>query len=130
MFHPPMEAPKTDFWGVVFDTCLGRGLEDDILMEFDDFGVYLGVPLGDHFGIFGRNKWTFAAVPFLVKKVKRCGRGRRQRWGSWEILLKFERVRRCDSSTPCYPPSGVRRIDVRSTAADPDEMEKQSLFIS
>ena len=44
-------------------------------MEFDDFGVHLGVPLGDHFGIFGRKKWTFAAVPFLVRKVKRFGEG-------------------------------------------------------
>ena len=38
-------------------------------MEFDDFGVHLGVPLGDHFGIFGRKKLTFAAVPFLVRKL-------------------------------------------------------------
>ena len=44
-------------------------------MEFDDFGDHLGVPLGDHFGIFGRKKWTFAAVPFLVRKVKRFGEG-------------------------------------------------------
>ena len=44
MFHPPKEAPKTDFLGVVFDTCLGSGLEDDILMEFDVFGFHLGVP--------------------------------------------------------------------------------------
>jgi hypothetical protein len=30
--------------GVVFDTCLGSGLEDDIFMEFDDLGLHLGVP--------------------------------------------------------------------------------------
>ena len=35
---------KSNFLGVVFDTCLGSGLEDDILTEFDDFGFHLGVP--------------------------------------------------------------------------------------
>ena len=35
---------KSNFLGVVFDACLGSGLEDDILMEFDDFGLHLGVP--------------------------------------------------------------------------------------
>ena len=35
---------KGNFLGVVFDTCLGIGLEDDIFMEFDDFGVHLGFP--------------------------------------------------------------------------------------
>ena len=35
---------KSNFLDVVFDTYLGSGLEDDILMEFDDFGLHLGVP--------------------------------------------------------------------------------------
>ena len=36
---------KSNLLGVVFDTCSGSGLEDDILMGFDDFGLHLGVPV-------------------------------------------------------------------------------------
>ena len=38
------EALKSDLLGVIFETCLGSGLEDDILRDFDDFGLHLGVP--------------------------------------------------------------------------------------
>ena len=62
MFHPPKEAPKSDFLGVVFDACLGSGLEDDILTEFDDFGLHLGVPGETILGhLLEKNNYNFCS---------------------------------------------------------------------
>ena len=40
----PWRLQKTNFLGVVFDTCLGSGLEDDILREFAILVSIWGVP--------------------------------------------------------------------------------------
>ena len=70
---------KSNFLGVVFDTCLGTGLEDDILMEFDDFGLHLGVPWETILG-FAILFWGICKkVPHMVRSYSVFGRGWRQR---------------------------------------------------
>ena len=60
---------KSNFLGVVFDTCLGSGLEDDILMEFDDFGLHLGVP-GETILGFAILFWGICKkIPHMVRKL-------------------------------------------------------------
>ena len=63
MFHPPREAPKSNFLGVVFEACGGSGLEDDILMKLDDFGVHLGVPGETILGHFLEKSKNLQKVP-------------------------------------------------------------------
>ena len=66
---------KSNFLGVVFDTCLGSGLEDDILMEFDDFGLHLGVP-GETILGFAILFWGICKkVPHMVRNLQRFWEG-------------------------------------------------------
>ena len=117
-FHPPKEAPKTDFLGVVFDACLGSGLEDGILTEFHDFGLHLGVPGETILDICAQGSLLQFLFWFMVRKVKHFGEG------PAAVLGLVGLSRSCKSlqtgfSTPCYPPSGVRRIPEDGPTAGP-----------
>ena len=46
MLHPPTQLPKSNFFGVVFGTCWGRGLQEDI---FCRILVSIWVSLGRQF---------------------------------------------------------------------------------
>jgi len=68
---------KYHLLGVVFGTCLRRGLQDDIFADFDDFGLHLGIPwetvLGPLVDFGGFSFWSnFGA------KQGRFWEGRRQ----------------------------------------------------
>ena len=111
--HPPKEAPKTDFLGVVFDTCLGEGLEDDILMEFDDFGLHLGVP-GET--ILGRLPGWLQQIAHMVKSYSSKGQGSAAVLGLMELSRSCKNLQR-DSSTLSTPYRGA--VDLKASPLPP-----------
>ena len=119
--HPPKEAPKSDFFGVVFDTCLGSGLEGDILMQFDDFGLHLGVPGKTILDICAQGSILQFLFWFMVTKVKRFVEGSASEVEVMGDSFEVRRGSKYEFQHALLPAfGGAADIDVRSTAADPE----------